>query len=486
MQVIRHWLEDHIIDNSKIDNTGAFTLGSVTASDMSATDMTANSLHVLEHTTLGGITLFTDGSFVGNVIIHGTLEERSDSTFQDTVLVTQDEDRPAIIAQQTTDAPAIQVTSSGTGTLLDMTGYNSLSNPAIKIRHDGVGGEVMLTPNGIDGVVGTHNYGMFSVYTNNTEAIRITPEGKVAISSDGIDPVNQLDVSGTVGAFGAIITGIANDPSPVVQLSSNGAAALIDMNCVSASISNPAVQIYHPGLGTRVILGPIAGSGVVGTNTTSDFKIYSNNSEAIRVKPDGKVAVGNGVDPVNQLDVSGTIGASGNIYGTDMSCRRIGINAPISGTYQTNISGGTTQGGIFASTDLVNGYAISVDGTTRGATINAGSGGVGDATSLIIKNSGASGLLIKGIDFSLNDVFTVNRDGDVNATDMSCRGLLVNSAVNSAYQAIIHSGPSSPSTALWVDCDVANYYALRVDGTNKGAIIYSGISGVHEDRKSVV
>ena len=484
MQVIRHWLEDHIIDNSKIDNTGAFTLGSVTASDMSATDMTANSLHVLEHTTLGGITLFTDGSFVGNVIIHGTLEERSDSTFQDTVLVTQDEDRPAIIAQQTTDAPAIQVTSSGTGTLLDMTGYNSLSNPAIKIRHDGVGGEVMLTPNNIDGVVGTHNYGMFSVYTNNTEAIRITPEGKVAISSDGIDPVNQLDVSGTVGAFGAIITGIANDPSPVVQLSSNGLAASINMNCAYATASNPAIQIYHPGYNTRVILGPIVGSGVVGTNSYSDFRVYSNNMEAIRVKPSGKVAIGNGIDPLQQLDVMGSANirgdatVNGNISGVDMSCYCIGVGTSPSGTYAAAIYG-STKGGISTDTDLVGAYGISASGVTRGGVVGAGSGGTGDATSLIVRNNSGSGKFIKCEGYGAQEKFTVEYEGRTSigkSFDNSYRQLDVTTG-NTYRYGIVSQSEQLP--AILANCNASgNNPAIVANGHNIAGFFDAGFDHI--------
>ena len=122
------------------------------------------------------------------------------------------------------------------------------------------------------GIVGTESNNDFSIFTNNSEIVRITTTGNVGIGSTA--PTSKLQViipESTSGVTGVTIVGNTN--SKVLALGASSTYAFVQ--------SHGSVPLYINELGNNVIINPAAGNVGIGT-TSPTVKLDVSGSVNVR------------------------------------------------------------------------------------------------------------------------------------------------------------------------------------------------------------
>ena len=146
---------------------------------------------------------------------------------------------------------------------------------------------------------GTNQYGI-DFYTSSNNRMTIGNTGNIGIGTT--TPTEKLDVTGNLKFSGALMP--------------NNSAGTAGYFLQSAGAGTPPVWVSSASSsawGTTGNTGTTAGTNFIGTTDAVDFVVKTNNTEKIRTTSAGRMGI-NTATPTQQLDVNGTIVASGTTY----------------------------------------------------------------------------------------------------------------------------------------------------------------------------
>lgn len=232
-------------------------------------------------------------------------------------------------------------TLGGASYTLTVTDANSCSNSTVRTLTEPesydwrMSGNTGMDPN--NQFMGTTDNNPVAFRTNNSEVMRITPDGKVGIGTN--NPLTKLDVSGQVKVstlgysssnsneirlMGTLPTGeikglniIGFAPDFPISSCINPSLAWFNSTCSGA---NPNHIFKQPlegylGIGTD---NPQAKIDIVSdgsSNSTSAFQIKNFNSTSLlNIRDDGKIGIGE-ANPTEKLTVNGNVYLTGTILG---------------------------------------------------------------------------------------------------------------------------------------------------------------------------
>jgi hypothetical protein len=259
-------------------------------------------------------------------------------------------------------------------------------------------------------LVGTENNSDFALFTNNSSKLYIKSEGSVGVGTT--DPKAKLDIANNlrVGAQGGtdvtIIEGGAGFGSQIKQFYIDGVArnwfsangnSYFNAGNLGVGIVTPQAKLhviqesYNAGVKVSGGINPhmkvdgdiaivkmqsISGQNLalVGTETNSDFALFTNNSSKLYVKSDGNVGIGT-PSPAAKFDVVGSNNSrflfdhnsTGNNYldGVSHNFRntlgevRLSIQNSLINAYVPIIS---NQRVLIGTSDAPSGYLLAING----------------------------------------------------------------------------------------------------------------------------
>jgi len=288
----------------------------------------------------------------------------------------------------------------------------------------------------------------------------------VVISSAGISVAGTVQTSGNITGGNIIYGSGAVSGTGTVYAATVNAATIGNTGAVhngaTVSITGNITASYF--IGNGYTLTSINGANVVGLNTAA----ISNGTSNVNISTSGgNITAGVGGTPnvaviaTTGISVAGTIQASGNITGGNIS---IGSGASTAGSYSA--SGNVTGGNLIASGVLISTNTISVAGNITGGNIIYGSGvisGTGqiDAATVSVSGNVTGGNLLFGSG-------VVSGTGNINGANLTVTAGIYNGNISIIGANIVSAGPTlyiDPNGAGGTDGNVIITGNLTVQGT---------------------
>ncbi|MDH3245658.1 MAG: hypothetical protein OEM26_13655 [Saprospiraceae bacterium] len=190
----------------------------------------------------------------------------------------------------------------GTGSnelnLFDIGGNNDV---VLRIQTAGAATEMVMGLNSTGGLFGTVTATDLRFRTSNTHRMSITPDGDVGINTTG--PTAKFDVNGTTRLRSTLTTEGTSNLEGRINLGPGTGTNELNIFDIGGN-GDAVIRAQTTGGAKEVLWGVSSLGGIMGTVTSDNLTLRTNNSTKMTITPGGDVGIGTS-NPGDKLEVVG-------------------------------------------------------------------------------------------------------------------------------------------------------------------------------------